>query len=136
MGARLGSMIAFRPRALGLFGTAGIDSTDVNNRQQQHALQPVTNVTRMSNEQSNSQRRPKRQAKFILSILSNVLKMFLDIKEHKQAAVGVVSLDDVYLDQIRVDFVLDSVKKVHHEGSLVFRIGDAVRIKDKFHILI
>ncbi|GKA73391.1 F-box domain containing protein [Tanacetum coccineum] len=34
-----------------------------------------------------------------------------DIKEHKKATLGAVSLDDVYLDQVSVDFVLDSDKK-------------------------
>nr|GEZ95689.1 hypothetical protein [Tanacetum cinerariifolium] len=37
--------------------------------------------------------------------------LILDIKKLKQAALGAVSLNDVYLDQISVDFVLDSVKK-------------------------
>ncbi|GKA93751.1 reverse transcriptase domain-containing protein, partial [Tanacetum coccineum] len=133
MGARLGSMIAFRPRAHGLFG---MDSTDANNRQQQPALQPVTNVTQMSNEHRYADVGSHNDHSMdTLPTSANIGKqhilhesqhnidmrhrgeyptLILDIKEHKQAAFGAASLDDVYLDQI-----------IHHEGSLVFRIGDA-----------
>ncbi|GJV63546.1 hypothetical protein Tco_1474374 [Tanacetum coccineum] len=130
MGARLGSMIAFRPRAHGLFG---MDSTDANNRQQQPALQPVTNVTQMSNEHRYADVGSHNDHSMdTLPTSANIGKqhilhesqhnidmrhrgeyptLILDIKEHKQAALGAASLDDVYLDQISVDFFLDSVKK-------------------------
>ncbi|GKC51175.1 hypothetical protein Tco_1073920, partial [Tanacetum coccineum] len=41
----------------------------------------------------------------------NTTTLILDIKEHKKVAPGAISLDDAYIDQVSVDFVLSSIKK-------------------------
>ncbi|GJY30467.1 hypothetical protein Tco_0413962 [Tanacetum coccineum] len=47
----------------------------------------------------------------VQDIKEHTTTLILDIKEHKKVASGAVSLYDVYLDQVGVDFVLGSIKK-------------------------
>nr|GEV27952.1 hypothetical protein [Tanacetum cinerariifolium] len=103
MGARLGSVIAFRPRVPRLFA--------------------VKNVTRILNEQFNSRRRQKRQAS------KSADKTF----SHNDHSMDTLPTNENIGEQHILHESQDNI--VHHEGSLVFRIGNAIGIKDKFYIL-